>query len=242
MTNLFMTRAKNVLLLTSHYPPNLGGVESHLTALVSALTKRNWKVVVSTYQPLAAKKSAPYFEKYKDLKIYRFPWLGFNIVHKLTPYPPLEFLYLFPGLLLMSFIILIKYQKEIDVIHAQGLVPTAIGVFMKIIFRKRLVSSIHNLYFFPKRGLYPKAARFIFSSADVVLAPTQVAANELARIGVSRKKIGKFSYWLSLEVFKPIKKSLAKSKIGWKLFTVFFVGRLIETKGVNMILVSQGFR
>ena len=177
-----MLKRKAVLIITSHYPPNMGGVESHLTALVSALIKRKWSVIVSTYQPLAAKKKAPKYEQKKNLIIYRFPWLGFNIVHRLTPYPLLEFLYLFPGLLLMSLFVLAKDNKKISVVHAQGLVPTAIGAIVSFIFRKKLVSSIHNMYFFPKTGLYPLAAKFIFSRANSVLAPTQVAADELVSI------------------------------------------------------------
>lgn len=123
-----------VLIITSHYPPNLGGVESHLQALVSALAKNNWQTIISTYQPLASKIQAPFFEKHKDLLVYRFPWLGFNIVHKLTHYPALEFLYLFPGLLLLTTLTLLRHSRSIDVIHSQGLVPTAVGGVLKVFF------------------------------------------------------------------------------------------------------------
>src|SRR3989344_8436321 len=229
-------KSNTVLIITSHFPPNLGGIESHLNALVNVLVKHHWNVLVSTYQPLASNKSAPSLEKRKGLTIYRMPWIGFNVVHKLTNIPPLEFIYLFPGLLIMTTIILFKYRKEISVVHAQGLVPTAVGKVVSLIFNKKLISSIHNLYFFPTKGVYPKVAKIIFSSSDQILSPTGVVTSELIRIGVPKEKIKKFSYWLSLDTFKVLNKVSLREKLGWNKFTVFFVGRLIETKGVGIIL------
>lgn len=227
---------KGVLIVTSHYPPNIGGVESHLTGLVSGLTKRNWNVVISTYQPLASSKKAGLVERSNNLIVYRLPWPGFNIVHRLAPYPLFEFIYLFPGLLLITFIALLKHYKEVDVVHCQGLVPTVVGLIAKIFFRKRVVSSVHNLYFFPKKGLYPEIARIIFSSVDVMLSPTKVSKNELRRIRIPENKISFFRYWLNLSYFSPTKKREAKNKLKWKKFSVLFVGRLIETKGVGILL------
>lgn len=229
------SKDKNVLIITSHYPPNIGGVENHLQALVAGLIKDGWKVIVSTYQPLAQSRIAPFMEDKNGFTIYRFPWLAFNIFHKLTSYPALEFLFLFPGLFLMTLIVLIKHPK-IDVIHCQGLVPSAIGVFMKFIFQKRVISSTHNLYFFPKRGLYPFFARLFFSLTDRVLIPTRFAREELLKIGVPSKKAGIFHYWIDLETFSPKGKIKVRKRLKWDKFTVLFVGRLIETKGVKLLL------
>lgn len=225
-----------VLIITTHYPPNIGGVESHLQALIEGLIKRKWDVVISTYQPLATRIKAPQVEKSDRLTIYRMPWPGFNLVHLLFHYPLLEFLYLFPGLFLVSFWSLIKHNKEIIVIHCQGLVPTVVGLILGKMFAKRIISSTHNLYFFPKTGLYKNFARLIFSFVDKILTPTKVAKKELTRIGVPSDKIQLFRYWVNLQVFTPLNKQSAKQKLGWKRFTVFFVGRLIETKGVNLLL------
>ncbi len=238
MINQKKSRKKTVLIITSHYPPNIGGVESHLQALVNALLKRNWQVIISTYQPLASKKHAKIIDRQGDLIIYRAPWLGFNIVHKLTPYPPLEFLYLFPLLCITSLFICYRHFKDIKVIHSQGLVPATIGLLLKNLFNKRLISSIHNLYFYPKTGLYRTAARIIFSGSDLVLAPTSLAQDELRSIGIPKEKVSGFRYWLDLDKFKPTKKTLAKNKLKWRVFTAFFVGRLIKTKGVLEILKS----
>lgn len=226
----------NILIITTHYPPNIGGVESHLQALVSKLVQLGWKVLISTYQPLASSQKSPVVDKSDSLIIYRMPWLGFNIFHHLTPFPILEFIFLFPGLMLISFFVLMKHLRSIEVIHCQGLVPTVVGVILGKIFRKKIISSVHNLYFFPKKGLYQGFAKLIFSSADTVLVPTKVSKKELEKINVPSKKIKIFRYWIDLKTFTPINKKKARKKLGWKKFTVFFVGRLIETKGVLLLI------
>lgn len=229
------SKGKNVLIITSHYPPNVGGVESHLQELVAGLIKRKWQVIISTYQPLALSKIVSFVEKKSGLRIYRFPWIAFNIFHKLTPYPALEFLFLFPGLFLMTLFALIKHPN-VCVIHCQGLVPSAIGVFMKFLFQKKVIASTHNLYFFPKNGLYPFFARLFFSLTDKVLTPTRFAREELLKIGVSPKKVSVFHYWIDLETFSPKNKLKIRKGLKWEKFTVLFVGRLIETKGVKLLL------
>lgn len=226
---------KSCVIITSHYPPNIGGVENHLQALVAGLIKDGWKVIVSTYQPLAQSRMAPFTEEKAGFTIYRFPWIAFNIFHKLAPYPALEFLFLFPGLFLMTLIILIKHPS-VNVIHCQGLVPSAIGVFMKFLFRKRVIASTHNLYFFPLRGLYPFFARLFFSLTDKVLTPTIFAKEELLKIGVPSKKVAVFHYWIDLRTFSPKEKLKIRKKLKWDKFTVLFVGRLIETKGIKLLL------
>ncbi len=227
---------KTVLIITTHFPPNVGGIESHLTALVSTLIEGKWNIFIATYQPLALSKFTHSVERQDNVTIYRFPWLGFNIFHKLASRPILEFLYLFPGLFLVSLFVLILHAKDIKVVHAQGLIPTVVAVILGKLFRKRVISSTHNLYFFPQSGLYPTIAKLTFSKANSVLVPTNFAKLELKRIGVPEDKIGIFKYWIDLSKFSPINKKEARSKTKWSLFTLLFVGRLIETKGVKLLL------
>lgn len=225
-----------VLIVTSHYPPNIGGIESHLQALIEGLIRKGWKIIISTYQPLASRTRASRIEKNEGLIIYRMPWPGFNLIHTLFPYPILEFLYLFPGLFLITLFSIIKHNNKIRVVHCQGLVPTVVGLILGRLFFKKVISSTHNLYFFPDEGLYKSFSKLIFSLVDEVLAPTQVAKGELLRIGVPFKKVHIFRYWINLKKFKPIDKKTAKKKLKWDSFTLFFVGRLIETKGVGVLL------
>jgi len=227
---------REVLIVASHFYPNFGGVETHLDDLVRVLAKRGWKVVVATYKPLARNIKAPFFEMSKNLKIYRMPWIGFNIVHRLTPYPVLEFLYLFPGLFIITAISLFL-NLNIKVIHAQGLVPTVVSLIWGRILSKKVISSTHNLYFFPKYGLYTMFSKFIFSKVDVTLCLSKGSQLELQKIGVSKKKLAPFRYWLNLGLFRIESKEVLKKELNLtNKFVAFFVGRIIETKGVKVIL------
>lgn len=231
-----MGKKKTVLIVASHFAPNVGGVETHLDDLSKALTKRGWKVVVSTYVPLAREVKVPYYEEKKNLKIYRMPWVGFNIVHKLTPYPALEFLYLFPGLFLITLIALLANPK-ISVLHAQGLVPSVVALILGRLSGRRVVMSTHNLYFFPRSGFYRSFSRIVLSWMDKILCLSKQSQGEILNIGVPKDKVGIFRYWLDLKLFAPVDKKKAREELGLPDgFITFFVGRLIETKGVNVLL------
>lgn len=230
-----MSRRRTVLIVASHFTPNVGGVETHLNDLLVALQKRGWNVVVSTYKPLAAHIPVSFIQKDKYLTVYRMPWVGFNLVHKLTPYPILEFLYLFPGLFFLTTLVLLRHP-EIKAVHAQGLVPGVVGFVLGRIFKKRAVMGTHNLYFFPRQGLYRSFSRILLSQLDQILCLSEQSEEEIKSIGVPADKVRPFRYWLNLRLFRRENKVKAKRQIGQAgKFLVFFVGRLIETKGVRLL-------
>ncbi len=230
-----MTSKNSVLILTSHYFPNVGGVETHLSDLTKALVKRKWKVVVATYKPLARRIKTKTYEVNGGLKIYRMPWPGFNFVYKLWRYPFLEFIYLFPGLFIIAGVALVL-NREISVIHAQGLAPAVVGLLWAKATRRKVIMSTHNLYFFPKDGMYVNFSRFVLSRLSV-LALSDQSAQEIKDIGVPYERVSRYRYWLDLNMFKPIKKEKARKVLNIKgKFVCFFVGRMIETKGVLVLL------
>lgn len=223
-----------VLQLSVHFHPNIGGVETHLNDLINALIKRNWMVSVLTYRPLTTKVGWKIYEKSKNIEILRIPWLP-NLFYKLISYPILEFIYLLPGLFLVAPFVIIF--KKIDLIHAHGLVAGFVGVFWGRLFGKRVVISTHSIYHFPKGGLYKKFARWIFNNANFCLGLSKQAEKEIKSLGISSKKVGNFTYWIDLETFR--KKAYAKKILGWEQrLVVLFVGRLVEEKGIAMLLES----
>lgn len=224
----------NILQLSAHFSPNIGGVETHLDDLVSGLVKKKHQVTVLTYQPLSVDVSAPVYEKQKGLEVVRVPWIK-GFFYKLVEKPVFEFMYLFPGLFIVLPFLLMR--KRYQVIHAHGLVAATVVIFWKVFFGVRVVVSTHSLYHFPQYGIYPKFVKFILSKSDVCLCLSKKSVEELINLGIRSQKVKQFTYWIDTTLFKPANKSKLKARFSIQnKFIVLFVGRLIKEKGLNILL------
>ncbi|MBI2599487.1 glycosyltransferase family 4 protein [Candidatus Daviesbacteria bacterium] len=223
--------------MTAHFRPNVGGVETHLNDLCDILVKRRYKVTVLTYRPLETEAKWKVIEQGNNFTIIRIPWLP-HLFYKLVKMPALEFLYLLPGLFLVTpFVLLLK---RIRVIHAHGLVAGFVGVFWGKVFKRRVVISTHSLYSFPKTGIYRKFVTWIFRNASFCLGLSKQAAEEIRSLGITPCKVDNFIYWIDLEKFKiPKSKVKIRKELEWDdEFVVLFVGRLVSEKGVIELLES----
>jgi len=218
----------NILILTAHFSPNVGGVETHLDDLVKALAKRNFDVTVLTYIPLTTKTSKfEMRERQKNVEIIRITWLR-DLFYKLVDKPVLEFLYLFPGLFLsLPFIVLYKRPSTV---HSHGLVAGSVGLFWGKVFGLRTVITTHSVYQFPESGMYYSFAKFIFKHSDKILVLSEQSRSEIEKL-TTREDITKFTYWVDLDKFRLLAKKSKK-------FTVLFVGRLVEVKGIKLLINS----
>lgn len=208
-----------IVQLSSHFFPNVGGVETHLSDLVSELSKRH-QVFVLTYRPLTTKTKWLLWEKISNLTILRFPWFP-GFFNKLSVFPALEFLYLLPGLFISLPIVLMFFRPQI--IHSHGLVAGFVGAFWGKLFGVRTVVSTHSIYHFPKSGFYTQFAKLIFLANNQVLCLSNQSVQEIKSLGI--KNVSKFTYWINMDKFLPKKVTLSK-------FNVLFVGRLVKEKGV----------
>ncbi len=226
-----------VLLLSAHFRPNIGGVETHLNDLVNFLVKKKWEVIVLTYKPLTTKVDTSIYQRNDRLTVIRIPWIR-NLFYQFVSYPILEFIYLLPGLFFITPLVLIFKNPEI--IHANGLVAGFVGVFWGKVFRKKIIISTHSIYNFPKNGLYRDFVSLTFKNSDFCLGLSEQATNEIKSLGISKTKIKKFTYWIDLNKFKAKGSKLkVKKKLGWNNeFVVLFVGRLISEKGIEVLLES----
>lgn len=223
-----------VLQLTVHLFPNVGGVETHLKDLIGSLVNKDWQVFIVSYRPLSTKINWKIFERYKNLTILRIPWIR-GFFERLVYYPLLEFFYLVPGLFVATPFVILFFKP--DILHAHGLTAVAVAVFWGKLFKIRVVVSLHSLYTFPKKGLYHDFVRLILKNADFVLSLSKKSNQEVRSLGVEDNKSGVFTYWVDLEKFQKIPD--AKKKLGWdEKFIALFVGRLIEEKGISVLIDS----
>lgn len=233
---------KHVLILSIGFLPNIGGLETHLKDLIDELTKKDWRVTVLTYQPLNTPVIGKWIEKGDNVIIFRLP-IPRGIFYKLYKKPILEFLFLEPLLFITTPLLLLIYPN-IHIVNAQGLIAGFSASFWTKIFRKRYVVSAQSVYLFPKKGLYRQVCKWIFNSADKVIAISEQSKEDVETLDVSPKKIQLYTNWEDGELLKPIKKDIARKKVGFlnaknpsaDKFVVSFFGRLIEEKGVKVVI------
>lgn len=226
---------KHVLIISIGFLPNIGGLETHLKDLIDELIKKDWRVTVLTYQPLNTPVLGKWIEKKKNLIVFRLPVLR-GVFYKLYKKPFLEFLFLEPLLFMITPIILLIYPN-INVVNAQGLVAGFSASFWTKFFKKRYVVSAQSVYHFPQKGLYRQVCRWIFRSADKVIAISNQAKQDIENLGIHFSNIQLYTNWEDSKFFKPVEKEKAKKEIGFSnKFIISFFGRLIEEKGVKVII------
>lgn len=217
----------SLLIVSIAYTPNVGGVETHLSDLVSALIQKKKKVIVLTYQPVTNNKRAKYIENSPNLTIIRLPFVSglfYNLVH----HPALEFIYLTP-LLFFALPAVLIFNPSIKTIHSHGLIAGFVSVVWGKVFGRRVITTTHSIYTFPDKGIYRLFAKTIFDMSDKVLCLSKQSVQEINDLGIPKTKIKKFTYWVDLKRFRP-----GESKR--RPFTVLFVGRLVVEKGVLVLV------
>ncbi|OHD50861.1 MAG: hypothetical protein A2096_05235 [Spirochaetes bacterium GWF1_41_5] len=226
------------MIISQSFPPDIGGVETHLSDLTSELEKK-MPVFVCTLKPIVTGiKNYNPLEKYGRMEIRRFWWFGghINIFRILERFPPLLFLYITPYLFIRTFFFMIFRFTEISVINVHGINAAFAGWLLSVIFRKKLVMQTHALYSFRKNSLFTCAVRFIMNRQTEILALCSASARELADIGVKKEKIEQYRYWIDLDRFSTAPKKPQKKQIGWPdVFSVLFTGRLISIKGTAIL-------
>ena len=230
---------RKILILSPFFSPNIGGVETHLDDLTRGLAELGYDVYVETFSPITTKvKSWDKKETTPEgVHIRRHKWFGQNIFHFVEKYPILDFLYISPYLMIVLMSFLIK-NKDVRTIHAHGMNAALVSVITSFFFRVKIIVSTHAIYEINQKSSVAKFIKLILDRVDVILTLSNVSKEEIMRFGISESKIHVYRYWIDLDRFKPIddKSKLRNSLNITNKFTILFIGRLIEKKGVTVLL------
>ena len=227
-----------ILIITPFFRPNIGGAETYVHELCEDLRENEYIVNVLTYQPInCSKLKGERLEKNKNLTIRRYRWIGFDLFHKLQPYPILVFLYITPYLFLRSFFWMLKNHKKVDLIDAQGFNAAFIAKFLKKIFRKKATVSVLSLYNFIPGSAFAKFVYWVVKDMDLVIVEKGKSKKEMMSIGAPEERFVTFNQWVDGNQFKVVSKAVAKKVLGWEnKFIVLFVGRANKEKGAFELL------
>lgn len=234
-------KQKTILISALFFHPNIGGVERHLLALTNYLSSKDYKVVVITFKPLVTKvKNYLSYEKNGNLEIHRIWWFGQNFFEYFTKIPALEFIYMVPRLCTATLWYSFKHRKEIDVFHAHGLIAAVVIRIVQIFVNKPAVMSTHSIYNLQDHPFLSAIMRFTLKSFSHILAVGEASKQDLINGKINKEKIVIFKQWIDQETFKPLNKQICRQKIGLNadnnIFVVLFVGRLLEMKGVKVLI------
>lgn len=222
-----MKKTDKVLIICPFTAPNQGGVESHIQKLLKFLDKKKTRAIVVSYTPLTTPVEAPWYEKKENYEIYRMPWFGNGWFPKIEHNPILTFLYLVPGLLVLSLFVGIKRQREIGVMHSHGFAAGFIGMLLGFLIKKRKVISTHAIYDFENRPVLANIIKAILSTYDFILAVGEPSRKELVAIGLPKDKVGIHPNWIDTNFFKPLTKKTSQAHI-----IAVYCGRGLEKKGI----------
>ena len=237
-----------VLILSTSYKPNLGGIETHLESLLNFLGKFGYYSYLLTFKQATYAKifnvkklpSKP-FEKHKkhEIRRYNFVDFGFNSITKSNF---VRDIFSFLNILLYSFLFLVKYNNKISIIHAQD-PPTAAAAFLlSKIFRKKWVVTLHNIYKLSNHGIRGLIGRYVLENCPCIFAISKPIIQTLKRdLGKSLPRIILSKYWVDTELFKPQSKLLSRREIRLpeKGLIAIFVGRITEGKGILELIEAS---
>lgn len=231
-------KAPGVLILSPFYEPNIGGVETHLSDLASFLKKDGrLQVFVLTYQPITTRARGKYFEREGNVRVIRVPWIGMGLFHRLEKSPLLSFLYITPWLFFWTAAFLLVRGRSVGTIHAQGFNAAFIARLLSRPFGLRFLASTHAVYGLRPGSMVARTVKWALSGAQWVLALSEASKRELIGIGVDEKRVSTYTYWVDQKAFRPASRDAAKRRLGLEgRFVVLFVGRLIEAKGVDLLI------
>lgn len=249
------TKKFKILLLTKHFPPDIGGTETYIKNFLNFLKKRQSILVdVLTFQPLKTKKKLPKVSKEGNIKIFRLCLVNPNrfdhlINYELKKLPSsLRILVIYLQLLLVNFFHFFYFlttgfwhlfRNKINLIYAVGGVFAATsGSVLSMIFKKHLVIHLHVNMNLSQSVILKNLTPPFFKRADYILVNSLDVKKEMLRVGLNKDKIVIVRNWVDQKIFSPMSQKKCREKLGLprNKFILLFATSLSKIKGIELVL------
>lgn len=228
------------MMISFFFRPSMGGLETHMDDLCRYLSSSNHKTFVVTFQPLTSQKSDRILERQGNLTVYRIPSPLHNMFYRFQSRTMLRYVLLTPFLLAASLFVMALHRKDIEVVHCHDLNSSVLCAFVSWLFGKRSVITVHYVQDFidpSSASAFDRFGRRILSHFDAVIAISGTVEDRLLPLMGDKGRIVLMTHWIDLSVFNPADKAAGKRSAGLEnSFVVLFVGRMVSTKGVELVV------
>jgi glycosyltransferase involved in cell wall biosynthesis len=222
-----------VCIITTFFYPAPGGVEKQLERFTAWMVSQGVPVMVVTR---LFDKKLPKYELVNGVEVYRVPVSDNKALSMLQ--------FLGNGLRL-----LIQHRNKYNIINSHQIYsPTTLGWIASRLFGYPLVVSTHlagsegDVGRTLRRGWLGRMRLNILRDTAAAFIPiSQAVGQELIDYGVDPKKVHALGNGIDTSIYKPIDdaaKRQLRQKLGLPVDVplVFFGGRLVEIKGVDVLL------
>lgn len=232
-----MIEKKGLLLICPSFYPITGGSETFYMDFIKYFTRKEHKVFTVACGLKSGDLSG---FKNKNLNLFYIPCLTPRIFNAISKNVMLYFLYIFPFLFISTLYALIKHNDEIDLVYSNSITAGAVGTILAKLFRKRSAIITHGAIVY-ENSQHARFKRFIislYSLNNIIFSAGEKFRKEYISHGLLPKKLVNYTHWVDGELFKPLNKQKTRNDLSLKSegFIVFYAGRLVEEKGINLIL------
>lgn len=230
-----------IVIVSSYYPPHLGGLEVVAYNHANLLAARQHEVTVVTSS--VARNEVSYTRNGVTVMRYK----AYNFIEKSFGVP-------FPITTIRYIVNLYKEVKKADIVHIHDVfylssffAARAAKKYQKPVILMQHVEMIAHpskLVMFVQKAVFATTGAYIFKQADKIITLNDRVDAFLLKQGVPRSKLIALANGVDTTMFSPVsllQKVELKKKFGFSLDkkVVLFVGRFVPKKGFHKLFEAR---